>query len=390
MEYSGWTLYDEVILVIKKSLYKYRGYEYPQAYLVNPKDKKQLERAINWGTFKKYLYDDNGNSIKDERGYSKYEEVKPDVHTVKNEGFTVEFLDSAHESSQGGKLSFWNCLVSKDDLKFVIGIDSQLLLHAIKESTFIKGISKETFKFARCSGGVGILHEEMKDYSNAIRDMQSKKESKKGNTSKWQLGKNYMTLTMNDLFIGEVFKPIDITYDYSRRYYGYAGVNKTYLVIKKREKTNDIVTTDPSSFNYKSFKELIDKSRLALNKIDMNSKNWETDLYYLIPSMYSTYSMLHKMPSRKPGDIQIETYDNYYNDLQSLLDEVKEKILEKLTSENIKVNPSRLEHFIVNTKEGLSDIDKRFLRYICSTENLENNLVLIFEDDELKREIFGE
>ena len=88
--------------------------------------------------------------------------------------------------------------------------------------------------------------------------------------------------------------------------------------------------------------------------------------------------------------IQIETYDNYYNDLQSLLDEVKEKILEKLTSENIKVNPSRLEHFIVNTKEGLSDIDKRFLRYICSTENLENNLVLIFEDDELKREIFGE
>ena len=244
--------------------------------------------------------------------------------------------------------------------------------------------------FARCSGGVGILHEKMKDYSNAVRDMQTKKESKKGNTSKWQLGKNYMTLTMNDLFIGEVFRPIEITYDYSRKYYGYGGYNKTYLVIKKREKRYDIVTTDPSSFKHSSFKELIENSKLALSKIDINGKKWEEELYYLIPSIFCDYSMLHKMPSRKPGDIQIETYDNYYKDLQSLLDNIKEKIFNKLTSENIKINPSRFDHFIVNTTDTLSEIDKKLLRYICDSKNFENDYVLIFEDEELKEEIFGE
>ena len=144
MEYTGWTLSDEITLVIKKDTYRDCGY--PQAYLVNPKDKKQLQRAIEWGTDKKYLYDENGNSIKDDRGYSKYELIEPEIHTIKNEGFTVEFLDSAHGSYQGGKQSFWNCLVYNEDLKFVIGINSELLLYAIKQSTFTNGRSTETYR----------------------------------------------------------------------------------------------------------------------------------------------------------------------------------------------------------------------------------------------------
>lgn len=384
MEYSGWTLHNEIILVIKKELLSYRGYEYSQAYLVNPKDKKQLDRAINWGTYKKYLYDENGNSIRDERGYLKYEEIKPDVHTVENKGFTVEFLDSAHESSQGGKVSFWNCLVSKDDLKFVIGIDSKLLLHAIKESTFINGKSKETYMFARCSGGVGILHEKMKDYQNAIRDMQSKKESKKGNTSKWQLGKNYTTLTIDELFIGEVYRPIEINYDYN-----YASNYDYYLVIKRRDKTKSIITISPRSFEYKSFKEFIDNARLQLNKVDMQAERWDSKLYDVLDIIYRNYRLMHKMPARKPGEIQIETYDDYYKDLQTLLDEIKTKILNKLTTEKIKVRPHLIEYFIVNTTDNLSELDKQLLKYICDSSNIQKNYVLIFEDDELKKEIFG-
>lgn len=389
MEYSGWTLYDEVILVVKKNLYKYRSYEYPQAYLVNPKDKKQLERAINWGTEKKYLRTEDGEYIRDEKGNCKYDVIEPDVHTVKNDGFTVEFLDSANESSQGGKLSFWNCLVSKGDLKFVIGIDSKLLLHALKESTFINGKSKETFIFARCSGGVGILHKNMKDYTNAIRDMQSKKTVKKGNTSKWQLGKNYMTLTMNDLYIGEVYKPITTEYDYNRKYGSYASLSKNYLVIKRREQTRSIITTYPDGFEHKSFKEFIDDTKLKLNKVDMKNENWSGQLYDVLDRFYRDYNSLHKTPSRKPGDIQIETYDNYYNDLQSLLDEIKTIVLNKLTTEKLKVRPNLFEHFIVNTFDGLSELDKKLLRYICSSENLENNYVLIFEDEDLEKEIFN-
>ena len=55
MDYKGWTLYDEITLVIKKEKNQYRGYEFPQAYIVNPKDKKQLQTAINWGKYANYF-----------------------------------------------------------------------------------------------------------------------------------------------------------------------------------------------------------------------------------------------------------------------------------------------------------------------------------------------
>ena len=75
--YTGWTLLDEVTLVIKKKDNSFK-YGYNQGFLVNPKDKKQLERAIKWGTYNKYEYTEEAEKKKlvyDEAGHAKYTTV---------------------------------------------------------------------------------------------------------------------------------------------------------------------------------------------------------------------------------------------------------------------------------------------------------------------------
>ena len=126
MDYQGYKLLDKIKLVCR-DVAKYeegRGRncstEIYQAYLVDPANKKQLDSALYWANWTEY-----GPSFKNEatgRWEYKYEvKHEPVVFDFDNNGFSFELLDCAGGSSQGGKLSFWNCLVSKDNYKFKIG-----------------------------------------------------------------------------------------------------------------------------------------------------------------------------------------------------------------------------------------------------------------------------
>lgn len=360
MEYTGWSLYDNITLVLKEN----SKYSYPQAYLVNPKDKKQLARAIEWGTTKTYLYNENKEPVRNEKGYHEYTLNKPEVITVDNKHFKIELLESAHGSYQGGKQSFWNCLVYRDDIKFIIGIDSELLLHALKQSKFIYGKSEEVFSFARCSGGVGILHTDMKDYTDAIRDMEAKEDNKRGKTSKWELGRNYTTLTLNELYIGDVYKPINITYDFDDKYRRQCRHGITPVIIQTNANPKRVFTTNPDKFTYTSFKEYIEDCRLRLSNINLDTKDWISEVRDIIPEMYRSYNSTDKKPARKPGDVKIETYEEYYTDLQILIDNTKNLILEYLRTTNENVHPISLDSIFINTYSGLSDLDKELLEYI--------------------------
>ena len=87
-EYVGWSVYDKVVIVIKEQSTLYE--DIPQAYIVNPSDKKQMNSALNWAQGR------NNAKVK--------------VIETSNDNFKLTLLDSARNSYQGGKLSFWNCL----------------------------------------------------------------------------------------------------------------------------------------------------------------------------------------------------------------------------------------------------------------------------------------
>jgi hypothetical protein len=119
MDYKGYKLVGKIILVGKELR---KDEEHMQAYLVDPSNKKQLESALHWAKWVEY-----GPYDRETRKYEWSIDHDGTEFEFDNTGFSLELLDCAGGSSQGGKLSFWNCLVTKDDHVFKIGINSDML-----------------------------------------------------------------------------------------------------------------------------------------------------------------------------------------------------------------------------------------------------------------------
>lgn len=207
--YTGWKLFDKVTIVAKKMLaYDYKTGETTdtgnvQGYLVDPTNKKQLEAARNWGTTYKSIYEE----VDGKRQFVDKEIIEPDEYTYDNDGFTLELHNSAEGSSQGGRLSFWNCwITAPDGHRFLIGIAADLLLDVLKSSTIINGIVQDKLMFARCNGGVGMLSKSMDSYKNAVNDMAIKKKMSSGKTKKVIPGHIYETTTEQNIYVGKMYQ----------------------------------------------------------------------------------------------------------------------------------------------------------------------------------------
>lgn len=221
-DYKGWRVPEEVIIVAKEcrvwdtELGKYSTNSQYQGYVVDANNKDMLESAHNWAKWTEY-----GPHYKNDEGKWIYEYQIEHVgveHRFKNEGFTLELLDSANGSSQGGKLSFWNCKISKDDKEFIIGIASDFLLEILLHNDFLKGKCQTTLSFARCKGGVGMMNKEMPIYQQFLADEEKRNTVKKNKTKKREIGHLYSTLTGGNVYFGKFYRWYEPVYE-SRGYF---------------------------------------------------------------------------------------------------------------------------------------------------------------------------
>ena len=323
--FDGWKITDTIILVRRK--------DNKQAYVVDPNNKKQLDNAIAWSN---YYSESKDNS---------------EVFVLDNKGFKVKLLSAAGSSSQGGKLSFWDCTISKDKEEFIIGINSELLLSLLLQSDFKKGTCSEDVIFARKNGNLGLLHENMPEYKQALSDAETRKDINKGKTTKWTIGHNYVTLRNNDLYLGKVYVPIKIDCEYKEQglnvvddvlakaqeyYYNLKGeIEPQGLRYSFKEFTLDIdfnrsshILTNPSD-KFKTLKDVIISYEKCLDEnldgIKQND-NWECG-YNLGYNISFNGNGLDKLPSRQMGNIDLGYYDEYEKDVQFLLDKNKDNVI---------------------------------------------------------------
>jgi len=210
-------LLDNIMLVCRDEEH-YKSSDALQAYLVDPSNKNQLKAARNWATYTEY-----GDHVKIESGkweYTWIKEHKPIEYTFGNQHFRLELLDCAGGSSQGGKLSFWNCIVSKEDQKFKIGINSEMLLELLKNATFVKGVCQDDLLFVTDNGRVGMCAEGSQVHRDAIKDMEIKAESKKNAVSKFSFGDIITTPTLREVYLGTVTQYYTFDPGRNDNYYG--------------------------------------------------------------------------------------------------------------------------------------------------------------------------
>lgn len=234
----SWTLSEKVTIVTKPIVsYDYKEHksvitEDYQGFVVEYGNKNMLDSAMNWA------------KNKDTNPY-------PKSFDFENKDFKLTIAASANYSSQGGKLSFMNCWIEKDGNRFLIGINSDLLVELIKNTTFVNGTCQSTVCFARKDGQTGALVKSMDSYKEAMEYLKRKEETNKNKTTKWIPGHIYSTTTKKCMYYGEVY----LWYKFDR-YDGRMDSNiSIYKKLNKPVKKYLIM----NKTSYGEFYELLDK-----------------------------------------------------------------------------------------------------------------------------------
>lgn len=172
MDYSGINLPENVIIIENKNG---QGYVVPE-----------------------------GSSLDNARYWAKRSDWEPKEYKYKNGTFTLRVTNAAGYSSQGGKLSFWNCQIrTEDEKEFLIGIASDCLAELIINNTLINGKCQNKIYFAKCGNSTWAITENMPSYKVALED---KKIKETKTTSKYKPGDLVSSLTSTDVYLGEVYE----------------------------------------------------------------------------------------------------------------------------------------------------------------------------------------
>lgn len=202
MDYQGIKIPRSVIIVEKAGK---ADAEPRQGFVADPGNEGMLDTAHSWGRCT--VYDDSIADWNERRKTASIEQ--PTDHPYENGGFSLELLESASWSSQGGKLSFWDCLVTAPDGKqYVIGINSELLLHLMKSCSFDKGRCAQRIWFGRVRGSqVGAFWEGMPEFAQAQEDEKTRNAKK---TSLYGEGDVVATLRETYLCVGDLWVYADV------------------------------------------------------------------------------------------------------------------------------------------------------------------------------------
>lgn len=230
MDYKGIKIPEEIIIVENAI---------GQGYVVIPGS--SIDGALNWA---------KGNHGKWVDG--KWIEIKrePIVNNYKNGEFTISLYDSANRSSQGGKLSFWNCTIHAPDGKdYVIGINSDILFELLINSTIVNGDIQGKVWLGKEKTNTGVYTENMEMFKQAREEdrVRSKIKSAK-------------------------YEPLDIVSDLNGRYV-YLGKYPNLIEEKINmdgwyERSVDVILTDKPEYVhvYVSLYEDNSFSYLQMNK----------------------------------------------------------------------------------------------------------------------------
>lgn len=268
-DYKGIKIPKEIILVEKI----YEDDKIHQAYVVEKGNKNSLESALFWA---KTSYSDGV------------------IHEYVNGNFKIALLDSAGHSTQGGKLSFWDCkLTTPDGKEFSVGINSDLLIDILKNNTWINGeCQSDKVWLGRVKGNqVGVFTENLENFKQAQKD-ELKRNAKK--TSSYKVGDIVGSLNLTEAYCGEFYQLFDFNsasywsndlvitiYTKPKKIYGYA--HKHW----QTEEYSNVTFSKTKSPKIVSGERVETTREQFLNHyLELRERFMEKHTYYVVPLDY--------------------------------------------------------------------------------------------------------
>lgn len=248
LDYQNVKIPEEIIIVekpIQYSWYQSKANGMHQGYVVDANNKKMLETALNWA--KGTTYDESLLEGKNwwecseelKKAYrATAKEVEGIQHKYTNGNFKLRIIDSADNSSQGGKLSFWNCgITCPDGLELLVGINADILLELLITNTFVNGVCPTKVWLGRVKGTqVGAFSENMELFEQAKKDEATRRANAAAG-SNYKPGALVSNLTNTEIYIGTLYTAADFDDSGWRRY--------TLTVYKKPQVRHFFLGYDP-------------------------------------------------------------------------------------------------------------------------------------------------
>ena len=124
--------------------------------------------------------------------------------------------DSADNSWNGGKLSFWNCTVTAPDgNKFIIGVNQTLLCDLLLNCTLVNGKLQGKVWLGREKTNTGVYVETMSQFKQAREEKLLREICSKDKTTRYEVGDVVRTLTQKFVYGGTVYTPIRVEETYA-------------------------------------------------------------------------------------------------------------------------------------------------------------------------------
>lgn len=179
---------SEVAIVYSEDMISYKGKNYPKAFVANAEKPHIVQNAKRWAS----------------SSYSEYS--VPKTVTTENSGFYLSLISAADDSSNGGKLSFWMCLIEKKNIPtFAVGINAPILCDLLQHATLINGKISESLFFIQKNNQIGICNKDTDCYKEMLVEIRKKEEAKQvtvKKTTKWRPGYSYYSTCTNTTMIG--------------------------------------------------------------------------------------------------------------------------------------------------------------------------------------------
>lgn len=179
---------------------KNNGYSINQAFVADSANTDRLNTGRDWAKFSKKCIE----------------------YTYKNENLTLTTLNGPQYSSNGGKLSFCNCIITAPDGKqFLVGINTEYLFDLFKECTVEKGTIKEKLMFVFDKNRTFMVFKDSQMYNNIIdKNLISKNYNNLPKTTKRKFGYIYSSKTKSSVYLGSYYAQYKVYPKYYNTYNG--------------------------------------------------------------------------------------------------------------------------------------------------------------------------
>lgn len=373
-EFTGWKKLDNIKIVysIKDSI-EFNNRTIPKAFIVDSSNTKQLEKAIEWS--RQYTTDIN---------------AKPVIIDADNCNFEFSLAMPATKSYQtGGKLSFWMCILKKEGVpECAVGVNTDILINTLLESTFVKGKCNEKVLFVRKAGQLGVITETMQEYKEMLKDTKIRKDVCKKKTKKWEVGYEYITLTQRDLLLGYFKKVMDVDKSKQTIRIDMNGESLpitcfSFSDISMEERLDRIIKFDIISYKGPNFAKSF-PARQKGEKIFDEAKIYDIVANELLSYVKNIYC---KSPADIPNVIAaaFTIYDKHPEITKEILNLVKKYIGEDTENLSKEIYPTRFSS-VFSSREVDRNMDnlhelylKTFKHYYCNpkfvTDRIEYTLI---------------